>query len=287
MTNHLLAPAHHVKERLSSVIMVPAPHAVDDRWRRWSRDWPVRELAPAPAGSGLKAVRGDAGLPFVGHTLDYIRFGSDFSRERYDRLGSVSWMGAFGTKMVVIAGPDATREAFTSEAKAFSQDGWSFLIDAFFHRGLMLMSFDEHLMHRRIMQEAFTRPRLTGYVEQVTPCVRSAVPAWPVGPSVRIYPLLKELTLDIATDVFMGGRGKDESDAVNKAFVATVRAASSLCVLRFREPDSALVCKGGAFWRTTSSGICRPREPVKRRICSLLSVKPRPKTGSGFPTRMW
>ncbi|MGC7219970.1 cytochrome P450, partial [Mycobacteroides abscessus subsp. massiliense] len=95
MTNHLLAPAHHVKERLSSVIMVPAPHAVDDRWRRWSRDWPVRELAPAPAGSGLKAVRGDAGLPFVGHTLDYIRFGSDFSRERYDRLGSVSWMGAF------------------------------------------------------------------------------------------------------------------------------------------------------------------------------------------------
>ncbi|MGC7327682.1 cytochrome P450, partial [Mycobacteroides abscessus subsp. abscessus] len=93
----------------------------------------------------------------------------------YDRLGSVSWMGAFGTKMVVIAGPDATREAFTSEAKAFSQDGWSFLIDAFFHRGLMLMSFDEHLMHRRIMQEAFTRPRLTGYVEQVTPCVRSAV----------------------------------------------------------------------------------------------------------------
>lgn len=58
MTNHRLAPAHHVKERLSSVIMVPAPHAVDDRWRRWSRDWPVRELAPAPAGSGLKAVRG-------------------------------------------------------------------------------------------------------------------------------------------------------------------------------------------------------------------------------------
>ncbi len=61
MTNHLLAPAHHVKQRLSSVIMVPAPRAVDDRWRRWSRDWPVRELAPAPAGSGLKAVRG--GMP--------------------------------------------------------------------------------------------------------------------------------------------------------------------------------------------------------------------------------
>lgn len=61
MTNHLLAPARHVKERLSSVIMVPAPDAVDDRWRRWSRGWPVRELSPVPAGSGLKAIRGDAG----------------------------------------------------------------------------------------------------------------------------------------------------------------------------------------------------------------------------------
>jgi cytochrome P450 len=67
--------------------------------------------------------------------------------------------------MVVIAGPDATFEAFTSEAKAFSQDGWSFLIDALFHRGLMLLSFDD-MMHRRIMQEAFTRPRLTGYVDR-------------------------------------------------------------------------------------------------------------------------
>ncbi len=50
MTNHLLAPAHHVKERLSSVIMVPAPHAVDDRWRRWS----VNGQVEVPAGGQMK-----------------------------------------------------------------------------------------------------------------------------------------------------------------------------------------------------------------------------------------
>ncbi|ARV80765.1 cytochrome P450 [Mycobacterium intracellulare subsp. chimaera] len=228
MVNPLHAPVDKARERLSSVILIPAPQRVDDGLRRWSRRWPVRELAAPPAGSGLRPVLGDAGLPLVGHTLDYIRFGSDLGRERYERFGSVSWMGAFGTKMAVIAGPQATQEALTTNAKAFSQDGWAFLIDAFFHRGLMLMSFDEHLMHRRIMQEAFTRPRLAGYVTQVTPCVRATLPTWPTGPSVRMYPLLKNLTLDIATDVFMGGRGKDSSDAINQAFVATVRAASSL-----------------------------------------------------------
>lgn len=228
MLSLLPSPVEHLRERLSSVVLTPAPQAVEERWRRFSRDWKASELAPPPPGSSLKAVLGDPGVHLLGHTLDYIRFGADFTRERYERLGSVSWMGAFGTKMVVIAGPDATREALTSEAKAFSQDGWSFLIDAFSHRGLMLMSFDEHLMHRRIMQEAFTRPRLTRYVDQVTPCVSEAIPLWPTGSEVRIYPLLKNLTLDIATDVFMGGRGKSESDAINEAFVATVRAASSI-----------------------------------------------------------
>ena len=31
----------------------------------------------------------------------------------------------------------------------------------------MLLDFDEHMYHRRIMQEAFTRSRLAGYVTQV------------------------------------------------------------------------------------------------------------------------
>ncbi|QHE74094.1 Cytochrome P450 (plasmid) [Rhodococcus sp. WAY2] len=138
-------------------------------------------------------------------------------------------MGAFGTKMVVVAGPDATQKALTTKAKSFSQDGWTYLIDAFFHRGLMLMSFDEHQMHRRIMQEAFTRDRLAGYVNQLGPTLESSIPGWPTGKSTRIYPLLKSLTLDIATEVFMAGRGgSEDTDAINDAFVATVRAASSI-----------------------------------------------------------
>ncbi len=43
------------------------------------------------------------------------------------------------------------------------------MIGPFFHRGLMLLDFDEHMFHRRIMQEGIGRPRsrLVGYVEQV------------------------------------------------------------------------------------------------------------------------
>lgn len=229
MTALIYRPGAKFREHLSSVIMVPLPVRVETGLRSVSRIWPVRTLASPPAGSGLKAVRGDAGLPLLGHTLDYIRFGSDFTRDLYQRYGPVSWMGAFGTRMVVIAGPEATQQAMTAQAKAFSQDGWTYLIDAFFHRGLMLMSFDEHKMHRRIMQEAFTRPRLTNYTQKVSPTVRTAIAAWPTDTATRVYPLLKTLTLDIATEVFMGGRGgREDTDAINNAFVATVRAASAI-----------------------------------------------------------
>ncbi|PWN04271.1 cytochrome P450 [Nocardioides silvaticus] len=217
------------RDRLSSLLLAPLPSRWDAALREASDRWPVYELAPAPEGSGLKPVQGTAGLPLLGHTVDYIRFGSDFTRARYRRFGPVSWMGAFGTKVVAVAGPEATQEALTTKARSFSQDGWTYLIDAFFHRGLMLMSFDEHKMHRRIMQEAFTRDRLAGYVDQLGPTVEANIQGWTAGTSNRLYPLLKSLTLDVATDVFMAGRGGNEdTDAINDAFVSTVRAASSI-----------------------------------------------------------
>ena len=235
--NALLTPLRGpLRRRTSSVVLTRLPGRVDHGLRTLSRSWPVRPLAEAPAGSGLAAVQGDQGLPLLGHTLDYIRFGSDLGRERYARLGPVSWMGAFGTQVVVVAGPDATQSVLANKEKAFSQDGWTFLIDAFFHRGLMLMSFGEHLMHRRIMQEAFTRDRLAEYVSQVVPRARSGVGAWSTEHPVLLYPLLKELTLDIATEVFMGGRGGEDTRAINDAFVATVRAASSM--VRFPLPGT-------------------------------------------------
>lgn len=98
-----------VQERLSSVLLVPAPGRVDAALLGLSDRWPPRSLAEPPPGTDLQPVRGDAGLPFLGHTLDYIRFGTRFTRGRYERFGPVSWMGAFGTRIVTVSGPDATQ----------------------------------------------------------------------------------------------------------------------------------------------------------------------------------
>ena len=172
------------------------------------------------------------GLPFVGSTLAYLRDPLLMMRTQVDGYGAVSELTFLGARWTVLLGPDACGAALKNADKAFaSGPGWGQLVGPFFDRGLMLLDFEEHHRHRRLMQEAFTRSRLTGYTAALGPAVADGLDAWEAGPGFRVYPALKELTLDLATQVFMGGAdltSPDELDKVNEAFIACVQAATAL-----------------------------------------------------------
>ena len=206
-----------------------APYEVDknafDRWLM-DRTWPRRDLAKAPAG--LKPVPGDRGLPVLGHSLEMLRLGLDYAMKRYDQYGPVSWVRAFGVNVVSASGPEATQVVLANRDKAFSQKGWEYFIGPFFHRGLMLLDFDEHIYHRRLMQLAFTAERLSGYMVQVGDVVRDSVSSWSPRDGFLVYPALKQLTLDVATKVFMATTLGGEATKLTKAFVDTVRAGTAL-----------------------------------------------------------
>jgi hypothetical protein len=105
------------RQRLSSVLMVAAPPTVDAALLDLSDRWPTRSLAEPPSGSDLQPVMGDAGFPLLGHTLDYIRFGPRFARRRYERFGPVSWMEAYGTRIVAVAGPLPPRSCWQTRIR--------------------------------------------------------------------------------------------------------------------------------------------------------------------------
>ena len=75
-TDYLLDQA---KRRFTTVA-----HAHLPRHGRWSRSdcWPTTGLstrmAEPPAGSDLKPVMGDAGLPIIGHMIELFRGGPDY-----------------------------------------------------------------------------------------------------------------------------------------------------------------------------------------------------------------
>jgi cytochrome P450 len=210
---------------------MPGMGTIEKRLR--GREWKQFALAEPPPGSDLKPVMGDAGLPVVGHMIEMFRGGPEYVLEIYKKFGPIHYAYSPALPAVLALGPDATQAVFSNRNKEYSQKGWNPVIGPFFKRGLMLLDFDEHMHHRRIMQEAFTRTRLAGYVEHIDR-VASKVLAndWVANdPRFLFYPATKELTLDIASMVFMGhepGTDHDLVTKVNNAFTTTTRAGGAI-----------------------------------------------------------
>jgi cytochrome P450 len=183
----------------------------------------ARALALPDPDSGLRAVLGDPGVPLIGHSLGFLQNSLETCRKLHARFGPVFWIGAFGTRIVMVLGPDALETVLANRDKAFSnQEGWDYFIGPFFERGVMLMDFEEHRAHRRILQQAFKRERLVTYLDKMSEAIIRGVDAWPERTDFPLYDATKQLTLDIATEVFMGTEIGAEADRLNEAFVDTV-----------------------------------------------------------------
>ncbi|HVS43653.1 MAG TPA: cytochrome P450, partial [Candidatus Dormibacteraeota bacterium] len=115
-----------------SVATLPGAEALETALLRTR--WRERSLATPPAGSALRAVPGDRGLPVLGHSLEVLIGGPRYAQWRWERYGPVSWLDAFGIREVALLGPDATEVVFANRDGAFSQRGWDRFIGPFFHR---------------------------------------------------------------------------------------------------------------------------------------------------------
>ncbi|WP_242885216.1 cytochrome P450 [Actinomadura litoris] len=220
-------------------------------------------LAPPPEGSGLKAVPGVPGIPYIGNTFQVMRRPFHHARRRYEEFGPVAWGWLLGQRTVTVQGPEAAEVVLVNRDKAFANGpAWSYFIGPFFARGMMLLDFEEHLHHRRIMQQAFTPERLRSYMDVMAPGIARGVDAWEPGPEFKVYDHVKRLTLDLAVDTFMGVElDPAERARVNGAFIAAVRAGTAY--VRF--PVPGLRWHRGLQARKVLEEFFRRHLPAKRR----------------------
>lgn len=237
--------------------LVQIPDALPDRLLGLT---PVRTavLAEPPAGSGLEPIVGDLGLPYLSNGLKTLRWGPAHGLADYRLRGPVTWSRPLGQKTVMVAGPDATQVVLSNKDKAFGQ-GWDYFIGPFFRRGLLLLEFDEHMFHRRLMQQAFTRPRLEGYFGELTTVVEKAVGDWRTDAPLRLYPTVKDMTLEVASEIFMDAEVGGEREKLNKAFIACTHAGMSIV----RHPIP------GGHWRAGLQG----RKVLEEYFTRMLPAK--------------
>src|ERR1700722_1954836 len=195
-TEYLLDQA---KRRLTpSFNNFPGMAAVEQRLL--NTNWTPRKLADPPPDSGLKPVMGDRGLPVVGHLIEMMRGGPDYLQFLYQTKGPVIFGDSPVLPGVAALGPDAAQVVYSNRNKDYSQQGWVPVI---------------------------------GSVEQMDQVVSRVVANdWVVNdPRFLLYPAMKELTLDIASMVFMGhepGTDHELVTKVNNAFAITTRAGNAI-----------------------------------------------------------
>lgn len=186
---------------------------------------PTAAMVPPPRRA-LAHIPGDDGWPLVGHTFQALADPKGFVERRVARYGPVYRSRIFGEMAVSLIGADANELLLLDPQKNFSSThGWGAILERLFPRGLMLLDFDEHRLHRRALSVAFKAGAMRSYLAQLNAGIAAGIAAWPRGSAMRFYPAIKQLTLDLAATSFLGAQLGPEVDAVKRAFIDMVAAA--------------------------------------------------------------
>jgi cytochrome P450 len=95
-----------------------------------------------------------------------------------------------------------------------------------FPRGLMLLDFDEHRLHRRALSVAFKSGPMKSYLAALDAGISQRVTRWRQLPGpILFYPAMKQLTLDLAATSFLGEGIGPEVDEITRAFIDMVAAS--------------------------------------------------------------
>ncbi len=155
-------------------------------------------------------------------------------RAQYEEYGSVVTQVAGPFRFVNLFGPEANRLVLLDREQIFSsRRPWTQIMGRIFPNGLLLRDGSEHVHHRKIMHEAFTRPVLREYAERMAPTIATGIARFAAnGASIDAFPAYKRLTLELAASIFVGMDLGPEASRMNQAFEHMVAASMSRIRLR-------------------------------------------------------
>src|SRR5947207_2621093 len=200
---------------------------------------PAITLTP-PKRNSLTHIPGDEGWPIIGKTLDVLADPKGQVERMSAKYGLVYRSHIFGETSLVLLGPEANELVLFDQAKLFSSThGWGQVLGLLFPRGLMLLDFEEHRLHRRALSVAFKSGPMKSYLASLDAGIAARVGQWKAKPGPMLfYPAMKQLTLDLAATSFLGADIGPEVDEVTNAFVDMV--AASVAVIRKPLPGTQM-----------------------------------------------
>lgn len=222
----------------------------------------VPENLPEPSFEDLAHLPGMAPARIkMLRTIDFLKDPLGKSMALVAQYGRIFRRQDFGGWGVSLIGPEANELVLFNKDKIFSSAlGWNPVLERLFPRGLMLMDFEEHRVHRKTLSVAFKTEPMQHYLGELLKGIEKGTADWGGKGDFKFYPAIKALTLDLAAASFLGVPWGKDADKINKAFMDMVLA--SVAVVRKPLPFTQM--KRGVEGRAFMSAFFGAEIPKRR-----------------------
>jgi cytochrome P450 len=222
---------------------------------------PAMSLKP-PKRNLLTHIPGDEGWPLVGRTLAILADPKGEVERMAAKYGLVYRSRVLGETSISVLGPEANELVLFDQSKLFSSTyGWGTILDRLFPRGLMLLDFEEHRLHRRALSVAFKSGPMKSYLAALDAGIAARVAQWKARPGPMLfYPAMKQLTLDLAAVSFLGAGIGPEVGEITRAFIDMVAAS----VTPIRQPWPGTQMARGVKGRAHVVAYFSEQIPIRR-----------------------
>jgi cytochrome P450 len=180
-----------------------------------------------PPRRALAHIPGEEGWPLVGRTLHILADPKGEVERMAATYGPVYRSRVLGETSITVLGPEANELVLFDQTKLFSSThGWDMVLGRLFPRGLMLLDFEEHRLHRRALSVAFKSEPMQSYLVALDAGIAARIKRWRQQPEPMLfYPAMKQLTLDLAATSFLGDGIGPEVEEITAAFIDMVAAS--------------------------------------------------------------
>jgi cytochrome P450 len=179
----------------------------------------------------LPHIPGDLRLPFIGSTFDIVRDTNKTLLDGWQEHGDVFKMRILGEIIVGLGGPEANKMVLHDDQDHFlNKEGWEWVIGDLFKNAIMLTDGEQHKRYRRIMQTAFHKQPMIGYLEVMENAVAEFLDHEMKirNGKLIVYPAMVRLTMLIAGKLFFGvefdRKHLDAITDVTRASTSAIRA---------------------------------------------------------------
>src|SRR6266567_4288492 len=147
---------------------------------------------------------GSDGLPLLGETLSFAKNPFRFIEDRLAAHGRIFRSNVLGRKTVVVAGAEAAGR-FIDPAIVMREGSMPPHVQELFGgRSLPLLDGEVHKGRKNLVNQAFTRAAIAGYLPIIQRTVERYFGAWTTAGEIRWLDELKRLSIEVICTSDMG-----------------------------------------------------------------------------------